>query len=293
MKVDVDYDMKGRVHSFFEWIKERVSAPEHAASGDVIADFIDKFLVVEMKRLETAHDIRTACLTVPDSAVEALVQERTRVMVAAAMVNVKDQIDKVFTGRLQAAPKAGVTSEGNMFPIGNGGKPVKVAAPRTLGADGVTSIPAATQAEPVQTTLPVVPASKPVVADGRPTKGSLVPSVIPGKTTQDLTTKRNGNGHLVLKKRGLSDTEKDTIRAQFMARNGEIDDDACLPIHKMMGAEVSIMQVVGFIAYLHKQVGEGKITLSDLASYEAQLSKNGCKYAAYLRRKGIAALKRG
>jgi hypothetical protein len=56
MLVKVDCSMKGHLESFFEFVKNRAQAPEHKPNADIIADFVESFLVIEMKRLEAKDE---------------------------------------------------------------------------------------------------------------------------------------------------------------------------------------------------------------------------------------------
>lgn len=235
MKVEIGYDMKTRVAGFFNFLKERIDAPEHAAIRDVVADFVDKFLIAEMKRLDATPDKRTSEVEIPDSVlVEPLLKAK------AAMDAQFEQFlaGKFGTVEVKPAPKT----------VDPETKPVTertIQEPKLDGAHG------------------------------------LVPSAIAGKTTKDLVTPRSKNGHVAMKKRDLNDAEKDMIRSKFHELDGQIYDDACLPIQKQMDADVTIFQVVGFVSFLHGQVARGNIRLRDAGAYETMLMKHRAKYAAY------------
>jgi hypothetical protein len=56
MLVKVDCSMKAHLESFFEFVKNRAQAPEHKLNADIIANFVEEFMVVEMKRLEAKDE---------------------------------------------------------------------------------------------------------------------------------------------------------------------------------------------------------------------------------------------
>jgi hypothetical protein len=202
------YDMKDRLASFVDFLKDRVCDPTYEDKRELIADFLDKFLVVEMKRLQDSKDIREETIEIPrDVLLEPLRKART-------------VIDGEFKKLL-----------------------------------GDTTEPVAVQ-EQLPLDEPDVPADKDKPA-------------------------RNGNGHLRLKKRELTDAERDTIRASFLKVNGEIDEDSCLPIKAECGSEVTIFQVTGFVTYLHRQVAAGATKVRDIQSYESFLKAHRNLWATY------------
>jgi|GEM_PF-5121005 len=88
---------------------------------------------------------------------------------------------------------------------------------------------------------------------------------------------RNGNGHVIAKKRRLNDDEKDFIRKAFRIKDGCIGEDDCVdmldkgPLPKprvSTDPPLSIFQITGFVSYLHREVRKGKIELSDPSRYD-------------------------
>jgi hypothetical protein len=98
-----------------------------------------------------------------------------------------------------------------------------------------------------------------------------------------ITRHRSGNGHQKTKKRPLSDTERDSLRNFFLARNGQIEDDNCVKWRTDNNDPVvGIFQVTGFISYLHREVAEGRTMVRNLASYEEWMrTKYGQLWAQY------------
>ena len=82
-----------------------------------------------------------------------------------------------------------------------------------------------------------------------------------------LEPTRSGNGHKSLKKRDLTDSEKNDIRSFFLNKNGQIENNACVEYKKGMDSEVAIFQVTGFVSYLHLQIACGKLRVHDMSTY--------------------------
>ena len=77
----------------------------------------------------------------------------------------------------------------------------------------------------------------------------------------------SGNNHKKEKTRGLTDSERDSLRAFFLSLDGQIEEDACVAIKRGMNDDVAIFQVTGFVSYLHKEVASGALKLRDLEGY--------------------------
>lgn len=87
-KIDIEFPMSKRLGSFLEYIKERVADPCHVANQDVIADFVDKFLVIEMKRLAVKDEVRKGSVEIPDD------------VLLEPLRNAKGMVDKMFRNLL-------------------------------------------------------------------------------------------------------------------------------------------------------------------------------------------------
>lgn len=66
MKITVQFSVKDRMEKFFEYLKKRAKDNVHKENTDLIADFIDKFVVVELKRLNNNPQNFNEVLEVPD-----------------------------------------------------------------------------------------------------------------------------------------------------------------------------------------------------------------------------------
>lgn len=64
-KIEIDFPMSKRLGSFLDDIKGFASDPAHEADRDVIADFVDKVLVVEMKRYMAKDEFRKVSVDIP------------------------------------------------------------------------------------------------------------------------------------------------------------------------------------------------------------------------------------
>lgn len=92
---------------------------------------------------------------------------------------------------------------------------------------------------------------------------------------------RSGNGHKIEKVRNLDGSEKNGIRSFFLAKNGCIENDACVEYKKHLSADVAIFQVTGFVTYLHLCVATGKLTLSNMKNYRTFLKGHRNLWATY------------
>lgn len=96
-----------------------------------------------------------------------------------------------------------------------------------------------------------------------------------------LPRKRSGNGHKSEKKRDLTDSEKDFIRAQFMKLNGQFEEDACVKIKKQLHPDIAIFQITGFVTYIHLQIARGEIKVPDMNKYLQFIQSHRNKWATY------------
>jgi hypothetical protein len=216
MVVKVDCSMKAQVESFLEYIKARAKDPAHTKNGDAIADFIDGFMVFELKRLGKKDEDYIEEIQFPDE------------LVLEPLKNAKLRMDEIF----------------NDFLKDPSGK-TKTVTPTIAPTSGTSS---ATPTDPTAAKQP-----------------------------------RTGNGHKSNKKRGLADSEKDHIRAQFLAVNGQIAEDTCVEIkkHSEIGTDVSIFQVTGFVTYMHRQIAMGEFEVTNMNSYLDFLKSHRALWATY------------
>jgi len=89
MKITVDANVKNRLEAMVGWIAERSKDKAHENNGDVIADFLDKFIVVELKRLENNPETLPQTLDIPD----AVLSEPLTKMKDAMMKTFNDFMD--------------------------------------------------------------------------------------------------------------------------------------------------------------------------------------------------------
>jgi hypothetical protein len=84
-------------------------------------------------------------------------------------------------------------------------------------------------------------------------------------------SKRNGNGHRSEKRRPLNDTEKTSLRARFLRKNGQFKDDDCVRFKQDFISDsindIGIFQITGFVSYLHREVACGRVLLHNLEAY--------------------------
>jgi hypothetical protein len=89
------------------------------------------------------------------------------------------------------------------------------------------------------------------------------------------------NGHVVNKKRGLTDKEKEALKKLFLSCDGIIKNDMTAQMKASVGKDVSIFQVTGAIVTFHRQVAKGEIVLKDPKAYKAFMDARRAKWASY------------
>jgi len=241
MRIAIQIPAVTPLNTFFDYLKIRAADPVHEDNVDLIADFIDKVLVVELKRLANEQETITQNLDIPDQAMQPLIAPMIEPYLRA-----KAQFDSLWA-----------KISGGALPITN--------PPPTLNEySGSTqpTVPTHEEDEELRKYLEILP---------EPHQTTTMPTPV----------KRTGNGHKSKKVRSLLDAEKDTIRAEFVAINGQIAEDACKPIHSKMDPEISIFQVTGFVTYLHSKVAAGALQLKDLSAYVEFLKGHRKLWATY------------
>jgi hypothetical protein len=233
MYITTEVSLKGFYETFFEKLQERVKDPIHKENHDIIADFSDKFLLVELKRLEQKDECFSQSVEIPD-----IIQDPLKNKLTGA---IEDFFNGMKTGSI---PVISVQQD---------------------GAPNDSPIPSP---EPV---IPIVIHPK----QGRLSSKNVV---------------RKGNGHKIAKKRSLNNIEKDTIRTQFIALNGEIYNDACGEIQKkyITDPDISIFQITGFISHLHMRIRCGKLEVNNMPKYFEFLQKHRDLWATYNSPKYVA-----
>lgn len=69
MKLTIDVSAKERLEAILNWVAKRAEDKAHKNNGDIIADFIEKFIVFELKRLENKNESISQEIEIPDSVV--------------------------------------------------------------------------------------------------------------------------------------------------------------------------------------------------------------------------------
>lgn len=226
-KVTVQYSVKERMEKFFELLKKRAQDKLHENNKDLIADFVDKFIVVELKWLENNKEMFEEVFEVPDE------------VMLEPLKQMKASFDKTF----------------NDFLSGKG-----------------VSIPKSTPEFSIDEEKKF---EKEFSTDKEVTSGSSV--------TTSTPKPRTGNGHESKKTRALTSSEKDVIKADFLALNGQFVDSSksCQPILAKLGHAISIWQVVGFVSLCHRYVAEGSLQVPDLDAYKVFLEAHHKLWAQY------------
>lgn len=98
----------------------------------------------------------------------------------------------------------------------------------------------------------------------------------------EIASKDTGkNGHAKEATRSLTDQEKQMVRLAFVKANGVIPEDFCLRIKENLGPLVSIFQVTGIVASLHRQVAKGQLQLKNMEAYQTSIEAHRKSWAAY------------
>lgn len=262
MKIIATVPASHSIETFLSFIKDRALDSIHENNVDLIADFIDRFLVIEMKRMASSTEVIKTEVEIPDELITKPLEEANKqlnvyklrsstyfltiwnaqndllkVLKEAGIDDISTKIQRKFDHKDEpeelAPSNPDLTLAGPGFRVGLQNEEVSA-------ADKVLA--------------PVEPAEK---------------------------VKRNGNGHQSAKVRDLTNLEKDQIRSDFLAINGQIAEDACLPIHEKLPAEISIFQVTGFISLMHRYVAKGKLSVKDYPAYENFLQTHRELLATY------------
>ena len=256
MKVTATVPAIQPIETFLSYLKDRAGDPVHESNVDVIADFIDRFVVIEMKRLESVKDTIKTEVEIPDDLVTKPLEAANKQLdiykaIIAKYVSTMGEMHKDLSVLLHGAGVVDITPE-----LIRNQKLVEINA-----ADEITAM----------VDKPLIKVTAAEVADRVAARA-----------------KRNGNGHKSLKIRGLEDGERDLIRAEFLNLNGQISEDACKPIHAKIDQVISIAQVTGFISYLHGQVMGGAFQVRDMDAYMTFLQSHRDLWATYNSPKYVA-----
>jgi len=69
MQISIEVSAKERLEAILEWVGKRAEDKAHENNADVIADFIEKFIVIELKRLENKNETISQDIEIPDEVV--------------------------------------------------------------------------------------------------------------------------------------------------------------------------------------------------------------------------------
>lgn len=97
MQVTVERSARDRLQGFFEYLKSRAQDKDHDGNRDLIADFVDKFVVFELKRLANKDETSQEQIEIPDD------------VFVEPLMRAKASLDNTFDGfvkSLGADPKA-------------------------------------------------------------------------------------------------------------------------------------------------------------------------------------------
>ena len=89
MILSIDCSVKDHIEAFMEYLKKRAIDKAHEKNGDTIADFIEKFIVVELKRLAQKDEYFPSDVELPDN------------LFLDPLREAKKKMDDIFTGFFQ------------------------------------------------------------------------------------------------------------------------------------------------------------------------------------------------
>jgi hypothetical protein len=84
MKIQIDLNAKDKLETFLKFVEKRAADIVHTNNGDIIADFIDSFIVVELKRLENKPEYISQEILIPDE------------VLAEPLLKMKEALDGAF-----------------------------------------------------------------------------------------------------------------------------------------------------------------------------------------------------
>lgn len=104
----------------------------------------------------------------------------------------------------------------------------------------------------------------------------------------EVKTPRNGNGHKSEKIRSLNDVEKDILRDAFVSHDGRfLYKDCTTDLMPLMGSDITVWQVSGFLSQIHVEVYKGLIQLQNPEEYfQFMAEKYPKKHARYMAKYG-------
>lgn len=114
-----------RLQNFLTYLKVRAVAPEHQTNRDIIANFVDKFLVFELKRLGDAQETFEEEVSIPDS------------ILVEPLKRAKAGFDKVFKDFMSKQGLDTLTTEVEPEAV----EPVTTVTEVASSEDGIGSLP--------------------------------------------------------------------------------------------------------------------------------------------------------
>jgi hypothetical protein len=126
--------VKDHIEAFMEYLKKRAVDKTHVKNGDVIADFIEKFIVVELKRLSQKDEFFPSDVELPDN------------LFLDPLKEAKKKMDDIFSGFFtptagtvpskKADPTPPVTTPPEPLTIADITDPSTPAAPKKRNGNG-------------------------------------------------------------------------------------------------------------------------------------------------------------
>jgi ribosomal protein L7/L12 len=268
MKIVIQRSVKDQVDNFFEWLKGRAVNEDHETNKDLIADFVDRVMVFEMKKLANTDESFEEEIEIPNQALmEPLLEAKKEFDKSFEKIlrenniteDVPEEEEEDEEEKKEDAPEEENKEEwlNEVKDYLNNGKIIQ--AIKLYREKANVGLKEAKEACDVLRGM-VPPPQDPVT----------------------LRTIRSGNGHKVGIKRKMNSAEKDLIRAEFMNKNGLAENDYWVGFKKgKIDDEIGIFQITGFVSYLHRQVAFGSIDLPNLPEYISWMKTKRDLWAQY------------
>ena len=271
MEFTVQKSAKDSLISLAGWVKKKAEDPVHENNRDLIADFLEKVVVVELKKLTDKDEVRDVKVDIPDDELPKRGPD------PAVLIN------KVM-GALASELK---DEDGNPLAVRD------IAEALANGTIPTPATPAQSEPKWMDEFRGLLKAERKIQAvklyrtetgcglkeaidfydrlKEQMKNGEVNPAPVsaPASTTPS-TNKFSGNNHSCGKKRRLTDQERDFITSVFDKKNGNLDEKDCSDIADHLGLSVNgktPWQVTGYVSELHRRVADGRHTVPDKSKY--------------------------
>jgi len=262
MEFTIKEQAKDSLIQFVDWIKIRAEEKVHKNNKDLIADFLEHFIVVELKRMENEKETREIKVEIPDDQIPNqgpdpidLIRKVVKTM-TSEMVDEKGnpiKIKDILSGQVAEETPDFIDGVKAFLKAGNKVKAVKL----YKEYKGESLIQCKEAVDRIQKQMNAPPPE----VNAPPPKANALP----------IKRSRSGNNHSVGKKRRLTNDERDYITSQFTTFDGNLDENACSRIADVLKLSVNgktPWQVTGYVSELHRKVAAGTLSLPNPSVYK-------------------------